>query len=578
MTPEPEDKLDAIPAAVGVVSGPEDATLDWRQIDWRQAEQNVRRLRQRIFTASKAGDLGRVRRLQKLMLRSRSNTLISVRRVTERNAGRLTAGVDGEVALTPKAKAELARRVHDPADAFKAMPVRRVFIPKPGTKKQRPLGIPVLIDRCHQARVLNALEPEWEARFEPKSYGFRPGRGCHDAIEAIFQVAKGTSPRRLWALDADLAGAFDRIGHDHLISMLGTFPARGMIRAWLKAGVVENGRLSRTVEGTPQGGVISPALLNIALHGMETAAGARYGADGYARKGTPVLVRYADDFVVHCHTRQEALEVKARLAAWLAPRGLAFNDDKTRVVSLGEGYDFLGFNVRRYRGKLLIKPSQAAIRRIRERLRTELRSLRGSNAQAVLKRLNPIIRGWAAYYRTQVAAETFGKLDSYLWRLTWKWATISHPNKPAHWVFAQYFGKFNKVRRDRWVFGSRVSGSYMHRFAWTNIVRHQIVKHRASPDDPELADYWAWRRRKAPLPINRTALWLHRAQDGRCAICKSNLVAVEDRPQTPREWETWLATTRKTIDVAWEPDRTDKAEPRLIHLGCNLTRQPSGLA
>ncbi len=578
MTPEPEDKLDAIPAAVGVVSGPEDATLDWRQIDWRQAEQNVRRLRQRIFTASKAGDLGRVRRLQKLMLRSRSNTLISVRRVTERNAGRLTAGVDGEVALTPKAKAELARRVHDPADAFKAMPVRRVFIPKPGTKKQRPLGIPVLIDRCHQARVLNALEPEWEARFEPKSYGFRPGRGCHDAIEAIFQVAKGTSPRRLWALDADLAGAFDRIGHDHLISMLGTFPARGMIRAWLKAGVVENGRLSRTEEGTPQGGVISPALLNIALHGMETAAGARYGADGYARKGTPVLVRYADDFVVHCHTRQEALEVKARLAAWLAPRGLAFNDDKTRVVSLGEGYDFLGFNVRRYRGKLLIKPSQAAIRRIRERLRTELRSLRGSNAQAVLKRLNPIIRGWAAYYRTQVAAETFGKLDSYLWRLTWKWATISHPNKPAHWVFAQYFGKFNKVRRDRWVFGSRVSGSYMHRFAWTNIVRHQIVKHRASPDDPELADYWAWRRRKAPLPINRTALWLHRAQDGRCAICKSNLIAVEDRPQTPREWETWLATTRKTIDVAWEPDRTDKAEPRLIHLGCNLTRQPSGLA
>ena len=578
MTPEPEDKLDAIPAAVGVVSGPEDATLDWRQIDWRQAEQNVRRLRQRIFTASKAGDLGRVRRLQKLMLRSRSNTLISVRRVTERNAGRLTAGVDGEVALTPKAKAELARRVHDPADAFKAMPVRRVFIPKPGTKKQRPLGIPVLIDRCHQARVLNALEPEWEARFEPKSYGFRPGRGCHDAIEAIFQVAKGTSPRRLWALDADLAGAFDRIGHDHLISMLGTFPARGMIRAWLKAGVVENGRLSRTEEGTPQGGVISPALLNIALHGMETAAGARYGADGYARKGTPVLVRYADDFVVHCHTRQEALEVKARLAAWLAPRGLAFNDDKTRVVSLGEGYDFLGFNVRRYRGKLLIKPSQAAIRRIRERLRTELRFLRGSNAQAVLKRLNPIIRGWAAYYRTQVAAETFGKLDSYLWRLTWKWATISHPNKPAHWVFAQYFGKFNKVRRDRWVFGSRISGSYMHRFAWTNIVRHQIVKHRASPDDPELADYWAWRRRKAPLPINRTALWLHRAQDGRCTICKSNLVAVEDRPQTPREWETWLATTRKTIDVAWEPDRTDKAEPRLIHLGCNLTRQPSGLA
>jgi len=217
MTPEPEDKLGA--ATKVVVSGPEDVSLDWREIDWRRVEENVRRLRQRIFTASKAGDLGRVRRLQKLMLRSRSNTLISVRRVTERNAGRLTAGVDGEVVLTPKAKAELARRVHDPADAFKAMPVRRVFIPKPGTKKQRPLGIPVLIDRCHQARVLNALEPEWEARFEPRSYGFRPGRGCHDAIQAIFAAAKGRTPRRQWVLDADLAGAFDRIAHDHILAV-----------------------------------------------------------------------------------------------------------------------------------------------------------------------------------------------------------------------------------------------------------------------------------------------------------------------------------------------------------------------
>jgi RNA-directed DNA polymerase len=252
VAPEPEDKLDAIPALVGVVSGPEDAALAWRQIDWRRVEQDVRRLRQRIFTASKAGDPARVRRLQALMLRSRANTLVSVRRVTERNAGRLTAGVDGEVVLTPKAKLELVDRVAHSREPFKALPVRRVYIPKPGGK-QRPLGIPVILDRVHQARVLNALEPEWEARFEPKSYGFRPGRGCHDAIEAIFHVAK-QNPRRLWVLDADLAGAFDRIGHDHILAMIGTFPARGMVRAWLKAGVVENGRLSRTEEGTPQGG------------------------------------------------------------------------------------------------------------------------------------------------------------------------------------------------------------------------------------------------------------------------------------------------------------------------------------
>jgi RNA-directed DNA polymerase len=352
-----------------------------------------------------------------------------------------------------------------------------------------------------------------------------------------------------------------------------------MIRAWLKAGVVENGRLSRTEEGTPQGGVISPLLLNIALHGMETAAGARYGADERAMKGSPVLIRYADDFVVHCHTRQQALEVKAQLAAWLTPRGLAFNEDKTQVVSLSEGYDFLGFNVRRYNGKLLIKPSKTAVRRIRKRLRDELRSLRGSNTQAVLKRLNPIIRGWAAYYRTQVSAEAFGKLDSYLWKLTLRWATVSHSNKPTHWVIARYFGPFNKARQNKWVFGDRQTGGYLHRFAWTNIVRHTIVKHRASPDDPELADYWAWRRRKAPLPINRTALRLYQAQDGRCAICKTTLLAASERPQTPRDWEHWLATTRKTIDVVWNTARTDAAEPRLTHLTCNHhPRQPPGLA
>ena len=168
--------------------------LDWRQIDWRRAEENVRRLRQRIFTASKAGDLPRVRRLQTLMLRSRSNTLVSVRRVTERNAGRLTAGVDGEVVLTPEAKTELVERVQHPREPFKALPVRRVYIPKPGTKKQRPLGIPVMTDRCHQARVLNASSPSGQARFEPRSYGIRPGRGCHDAIEAVFQVRLGQEP------------------------------------------------------------------------------------------------------------------------------------------------------------------------------------------------------------------------------------------------------------------------------------------------------------------------------------------------------------------------------------------------
>ena len=518
--PEPEDKLDAATAVV--VNGLEDAPFDWHAIDWRRVEDDVRRLRQRIFTASKAGDLEKVRSLQKLMLRSRANTLLSVRRVTERNAGRMTAGVDGEVVLTPEAKPRLADRVHQQAEPFKALPVRRVYIPKRGSStKRRPLGIPVIADRCHQARVVNALEPEWEARFEPRSYVFRPGRGCHDAIQAVFEVVKGKSPKRPWVLDADLAGAFDRIAHDHILAMLGTFPAR-----------------------------------------------VRYQSKGSIRVDSPAVIRYADDFIVHCHTRQDALEIKAKLAEWLASRGLAFNEDKTRVVTLAEGFDFLGFNVRRYRDKTLIKPSKAAIRRIRERLRTELRSLRGSNAQAVIKTLNPIIRGWANYYRTQVSSEAYSALDAYLWRLTWKWANYSHPNKPKPWVFARYYGKFNKSRQDRWVFGDRHSGAYMTKFAWTHILRHWTVKHRASPDDPTLADYWTWRRRKALLPINKTTQELTNSQDGRCAICKGALFPAENQPQTPSDWEKWLATRTAIITTATRPGRSETAGTRLIHAEC----------
>lgn len=501
---------------------------------------------------------------------------MSVRRVTERNAGRLTAGIDGEVVLTAEGKRELVNRVQHPTKPFTAQPVRRVYIPKPGTNKQRPLGIPVILDRCHQARVVNALEPEWEARFEPRSYGFRPGRGCHDAIQAIYQTVKGRNPGRRWVLDADLAGAFDKVAHDHILTMLGTFPARGMVRQWLRAGVVEDGRLLRTEEGTPQGGVVSPVLLNVALHGMELAAEVSYNAHGWTRSDSPVLVRYADDMVALCHSRQQAEQIKARLAAWLTPRGLSFNEDKTQVVTLDEGFDFLGFNVRRYGLKPLIKPSSAAIRRIRERLRAEMRSLRGINVSGVIKRLNPIIRGWAAYYRTQVSSDTFSALDGYLWKLTYKWARLSHPNKSTRWVISRYFGRFDTSRQDRWVFGNRQRGSYLHKFAWTTIIRHQIVSGRASPDDPSLAEYWTRRRRRATLPINNTTLRLLRAQDRRCPICTGTLNAVEDRPQLPQHWEHWLATNRTAIiKTATRTGMPDEADRRLIHANCRHGSSPA---
>ena len=336
--PEPKDKLGistastggdmfAVPVNVVVVNGPKGDLREWDAISWRDVEQDVWRLRQRIFTASQAGDLARVRNLQKLMLRSRANTLVSVRRVTELNAGRATAGVDGEVVLGSAAKLELVGRVHRASTPWQARPVKRVYIPK-SNGKQRPLGIPVITDRVLQARVVNALEPEWEARFEPKSYGFRPGRGCHDAIAAIFQVGKGNrsgGPARRWVLDADLTAAFDRIDHAHLLDQLGAFPAREPIADWLRAGVIEDGRFTPTGQGTPQGGVISPLLLNVALHGIEHAAGVRYRHVGATAAVTgarsPTLVRYADDLVALCHSRDEAVQVKAQLTGWLSVRG-----------------------------------------------------------------------------------------------------------------------------------------------------------------------------------------------------------------------------------------------------------------
>src|SRR5690348_4575459 len=464
----------AAPAVAGVTAarianGPEDQPRDapaqWDKINWRAQEGQVRRLRQRIFKAAQEQDWPKVRNLQKLMLRSRACTLVSVRQVTQRNTGRKTAGIDGEVALTPEARAAVAVRVHQSISSWRPRAVKRVYIPKASNRaKLRPLGIPVLMDRCHQQRVRHALEPEWEARFEPRSYGFRPGRGCQDAIAAIYNTCKGPRASRVWALDADLAAAFDKIDHDHLLSMIGSFPARDMIRGWLKAGVFEAGKgFAPTAEGTPQGGVISPCLLNVALHGLEEAAGVRYRARGPRAgdtgRGSPVAVRYADDVVVLCHSQQQAEHAQARLAEWLAPRGLAFNEDKTRSVRLSEGFDFPGFNVRRYPNrKLLIKPSQAAIGRIRERLAAEMRALRGGNAMAVIARLNPVIRGWAAYYRGVVSSGAFSSLDNYMWKLSYKWARWRHPNKPRRWTVSRYFGKFNKSRNDRWVFGDRDSG------------------------------------------------------------------------------------------------------------------------
>src|SRR5258708_5577783 len=388
---------------------------NWNAIDWRKANRTVRNLRHRMFRATQEGNQNKVRSLQKLMLKSYSNRLVSVRRVAQINAGKHTPGVDKLVIKTPAARGRMVDALAH-YSPWKAKPVRRVYIPK-ANKKLRPLGIPVVVDRCLQAMVKNALEPAWEARFEGTSHGFRPGRSCHDAIEKIFVLARPNGTKK-WILDADIKGAFDNISHNYLLKAIGSVPGRELIKQWLKAGYIEEEMFNATEQGTPQGGVISPLLANIALHGMEEAIGVTYNSKGII-SGKRAVVRYADDFVCFCETKEDAEQIQNILVEWLKERGLALSGEKTHIVHLTEGFRFLGFDIRHYPApqtshtgwKLLIKPSKESIQKVQEKLKELWAEAQGTNVQAVLRKLNPVIRGWATYFRTVVSKEVFKKLD-----------------------------------------------------------------------------------------------------------------------------------------------------------------------
>jgi RNA-directed DNA polymerase len=508
--------------AASVTSG---AILDWNAIDWKRAYRIVKNLRQRIFRASRAGDLRKVRSLQRLMLRCWSNVLESVRRVTQVNQGKHTPGIDQILVKTPEARGALCRKLSH-LELHKVHPVRRVYIPK--KKGTRPLGIPTIEDRCVQAMVKNALEPYWEARFEGISYGFRPGRGCHDAIEKIFRLAR-TNTTRPWVVDADIKGAFDHIEQAALLEAIGNFPARGLIKQWLKAGYVEHGSLHPTESGTPQGGVISPVLLNVALHGMEHALGIRYTARGQT-PGHYALVRYADDLVVFCPTREKAEEAKERLADWLKKRGLQLSEDKTRLSHLTEGFNFLGFNIRHYATpnssrsgyKLLIKPSQNAVNQLKRRLKGIWRQQVGTPTGRLIKALNPIVRGWSQYFRTGVAKEIFADLDDFMYQRAKRYVKRRHPTQSGRWRTAKYWGQAHEDRQDRWVFMDKETGSTLRKFAWTRIVRHRMVPQNYSPDDPSLKDYWQQRRRR-DVPEKPQHRALFKQQHGLCPGCHQPL-------------------------------------------------------
>ena len=464
-------------------------------------------------------------------MRSYSNILLSVRRVTQINAGKNTPGVDKLVVKTPRARGLLVD-ILGKFIPWQPYPTRRVYIPK-ANGKQRPLGIPSLIDRCLQAIVKNALEPFWESKFEGTSYGFRPGRSAHDAIGRIYLYARPHKTKK-WVVDADIKGCFDNIDHEHLLETIGNFPARKLIHLWLKAGYVDKGVFHETDTGTPQGGIISPLLANISLHGMEKFLGVKYSIQGQ-NIGKRLVCRYADDFVVFCETEEDAKKASAQLAEFLKIRGLELAPDKTRIVHIKDGFDFLGFNIRQYAvtntktgWKLLIKPSRKSMQKIRDKLKEVFLRKKGHNILSLIKELNPIIRGWANYFEIGVSSKAFQSMDNYMFWREIRYGRHTHPNKSKRWTQNKYWGRLNLSRKDRWVFGDKKTGHHILKFSWFNIKRHCLVKGTNSPDDATLKDYWLTRASSRAKDLTPSYQKVAKNQQFVCLGCGESLFNGEE--------------------------------------------------
>jgi RNA-directed DNA polymerase len=489
----------------------------WDQINWQQVDTNVRRLQERIYRATERQEWQKVRSLQKLLTRATSNKLLAIRRVTQENRGKHTPGVDGWVYDTPEARTALSQENMSFKD-YRPQPVKRVYIPK-ANGKQRPLGIPTVKDRVMQAIVKAAIEPEWEARFEANSYGFRPGRSCMDAITQI-HTALNQEGSSEWILDADISGCFDNIAHDPLLAKIPVLD--NIIRRWLKTGVVELGHYTDTETGTPQGGPISPLLANIALDGMERLFGCetpegrlippakRKGKD----KGIS-LIRFADDFVVIAPSREILEEyVSPRLSQFLFERGLKLNEAKTHIVHREEGFNFLGFSIRRFKNILLTRPQKEKVQQHLRQIKEILDTHKQAKVEYVIKTLNPIIRGWANYYRHSAATDTYNYIAHRHWQMVWQWAKRRHPNKPSKWVRQHYFSQDGY-----WTLKTKTAT--LLRPPNTPITRYVKVSGRNSPYDPTLRAYWAERAKRAVgrETYSRLKLQVLRAQEYRCGRC-----------------------------------------------------------
>ncbi|HEX2712840.1 MAG TPA: group II intron reverse transcriptase/maturase, partial [Candidatus Acidoferrales bacterium] len=516
--------------AVGAVSR---EAAEWYAIDWRVINRNVRRLQVRIVQATKASRWGRVRALQRLLTHSYSGKVLAVRRVTENN-GKKTPGVDREIWDTPEKKTQAVHALK--RRGYQSQPLRRVYIPKSDGKTMRPLGIPTMIDRGQQALHLLALDPVVETIADRNAYGFRQKRSCADAMEQCFKALRSANTQ--WILEGDIKSCFDKISHDWLLAHV--LMDRVILQKWLKSGYMEKHVLHDTTDGTPQGGIISPALANCALDGLERLLREKYPAGKRLKslggeKPCVNLVRYADDFVITSKSK-ELLEgeIKPLVEHFLQERGLELSPTKTVITHVEHGFDFLGQNVRRYpNGKLLIKPSKKNVKTFLDGIRRTIKAAQGVSAADLIDDLNPKIRGWANYHRHVVSKRTFGRVDHSIFSSLWKWARRRHPNKSPRWFKPKYFDRHGN--RNWSFFGETCDDEGQTNKVWlycaksTPIKRHVKVQGEANPYDPTYETYFEEREGAHMLETfrgTRTLRSLWYEQRGLCTLCNTTITRI----------------------------------------------------
>ena len=508
-------------------SAPSGIPQRWGDINWRRVERNVRAMQIRIAKATQEGDWRRVKALQRSLTRSFSAKASAVRRVAI-NQGARTAGVDRVVWDSPEARWEAIGKLK--RRGYRPLPLRRVYIPK-ANGKERPLGIPTMLDRAMQALYLLALEPVSEGTSDPNSYGFRINRSTADAMSQLFfSLSKKVSAQ--WVLEADIKGCFDHISHDWLERNVPM--DRTILRKWLKAGVVFQGQFQATDAGTPQGGIISPTLANVVLNGLEeqlvTSLRAKLGVAN-TKKLKVNVVRYADDFVITGNS-PEVLEheVKPWVEQFLATRGLTLSAEKTRIVNIADGFDFLGWNFRKYSGTLLIKPSMKNAQAFYRKVKEVIGANKTAKQEQLIRLLNPMLRGWAQYHSPVVAKETFTRMEYLIFRSLWRWAKRRHRGKNTEWVRKKYFAS---VGTRNWVFGTNALDKAGERY-WMELYsipsmpirRHTKVRGDYHPFDPAQEMYGETLRQARMVEnMSYRKQWakLFMSQRGLCAVCQSKI-------------------------------------------------------